>query len=55
MGKTNVLHRRSQLESLLDMLPGMYENMPDGNRVAAGAAVKGVLAGLVRFLSVKRC
>jgi len=37
----------SQLESLLVMLPSMMEAQPDGNRVAAGAGVKGALAGLV--------
>lgn len=29
------------------MLPSMMEAQPDGNRVAAGAGVKGALAGLV--------
>ena len=38
---------RPQLETLLDMLPQMMESQPDGNRVAAGAGVKGALAGLV--------
>lgn len=37
----------SQIEALLDMLPKLLENSPDGNRVAAGSAVKGALAGLV--------
>ncbi|KAK4685909.1 protein transport protein SEC24, partial [Tremellales sp. Uapishka_1] len=40
------IESRSQVESLLEMLPGMTEANPDGNRVAAGAAIKGALAGL---------
>lgn len=42
------LESRSQVEMLLDRLPGMAENQPDGNRIAAGSAIKGALAGLVR-------
>jgi hypothetical protein len=40
---------RSNIEKLLNMLPEMMENQPDGNRVAAGSALKGALAGLVRL------
>ena len=38
---------RKQVEGLLDMLPTMMEEQFEGNRVAAGSAVKGALAGLV--------
>lgn len=41
------LESRSQVELLLDKLPGIAESQQDGNRVAAGSAVKGALAGLV--------
>ena len=44
----------SQLESLLHMLPQMMSAQPDGNRVAAGAGVKGALAGLVSVLLTLR-
>jgi protein transport protein SEC24 len=40
---------RKQIEMLLNVLPGMMEARPDGNRIAAGSAIKGALAGLVRF------
>ena len=40
------IESRSQVESLLNMLPDMMENRPDGSRVAAGSAIKGALAGL---------
>ena len=42
---------KSQINTLLDMLPGMMEVQPDGNRCAVGAAVKGALIGLVSRLS----
>ena len=38
------------MEKLLDTLPTLMENQPDGNRVAAGSAIKGALAGLVSSL-----
>lgn len=44
---TNVNLDRPHIERLLDTLPGLMEAQPDGNRVAAGSAIKGVLAGLV--------
>ncbi|ORY28021.1 putative ER to Golgi transport-related protein [Naematelia encephala] len=37
---------RSQIESLLSLLPNMYEAQSEGGRVAAGSGVKGALAGL---------
>ncbi|WVF67842.1 hypothetical protein IAT40_002603 [Kwoniella sp. CBS 6097] len=37
---------RTQIEALLDLLPTMAERGMEGNRVAAGSAVKGALAGL---------
>jgi hypothetical protein len=39
---------RKQLEGLLDLLPGMYDETGLGE-VALGAALKGLLAGLVRY------
>jgi len=41
------LKARTQVEKLLDMLPRLMDNQPDGNRVAAGSAIKGAMAGLV--------
>jgi hypothetical protein len=41
------LESRSQVEALLNMLPRISAEKPDGDRVAAGSAVKGALAGLV--------
>lgn len=38
---------KSQVETLLDMLPRMYEIEHQGNRVAAGSAIRGALEGLV--------
>ena len=38
---------RSQIEGLLDSLPGIIEAQPEGNRCAFGAAVKGAIDGLV--------
>lgn len=37
---------KSQIQNLLDMLPGMVEKSTEGNRVAAGSAIRGALAGL---------
>ncbi|KAK8850698.1 hypothetical protein IAR55_004618 [Kwoniella newhampshirensis] len=37
---------RTQVEALLDLLPAIAERGGEGNRVAAGSAVKGALAGL---------
>ena len=37
---------RKQIETLLDMLPGMYAENPHGE-VAIGAVVKGMLSALV--------
>ncbi|WVW80627.1 hypothetical protein I302_102613 [Kwoniella bestiolae CBS 10118] len=37
---------RSQIEAVLDLLPAIAERGGEGNRVAAGSAVKGALAGL---------
>jgi protein transport protein SEC24 len=45
------LESRSQVEALLDILPRISAERPDGNRVAAGSAVKGALAGLVSLPS----
>jgi protein transport protein SEC24 len=50
----SLAHFRSNIEKLLNMLPDMMENQPDGNRVAAGSALKGALAGLVRLDLVER-
>ena len=41
---------RTQVEALLNKIPEMMEQQPDGNRVAAGSAVKGALSGLVSCL-----
>lgn len=38
---------RTNIEALLDLLPEMMSRQPDGNRVAAGAAIRGALSGLV--------
>ncbi|EIW66261.1 hypothetical protein TREMEDRAFT_35099 [Tremella mesenterica DSM 1558] len=39
-------HSRTQIESLLDLLPSIAGSQPEGNQPAAGAAVRGALAGL---------
>jgi protein transport protein SEC24 len=46
----NPAEARTSIDALLDMLPEMMENNPSGNRVAAGSALKGALAGLVSAL-----
>ena len=40
---------RTQIEALLDLLPRMYEAEHQGNRIAAGSAIRGALAGLRMF------
>ncbi|WRT70883.1 uncharacterized protein IL334_007882 [Kwoniella shivajii] len=40
------IESRTQIEALLNLLPSMAERGVEGNRVAAGSAVKGALAGL---------
>ncbi|OCF56260.1 protein transporter SEC24 [Kwoniella mangroviensis CBS 10435] len=40
------IESRTQIEAVLDLLPTIAERGGEGNRVAAGSAVKGALAGL---------
>lgn len=40
------LATRANIESLLTLIPNMYEAQPDGPSCAIGAAIKGALAGL---------
>ncbi|WVR08759.1 hypothetical protein IAU60_005817 [Kwoniella sp. DSM 27419] len=40
------IESRTQIETLLDLLPTIAERGSEGNRVAAGSALKGALAGL---------
>ncbi|KAL7423034.1 COPII coat Sec23p-Sfb3p heterodimer component [Cryptotrichosporon argae] len=42
----DAVEARANIESLLDMLPGLLERQPDGNRCAIGAALNGTLSGL---------